>query len=109
MFFITLNNHLSRTSTAPWLFSAFDAEFNFSIDLAATKQSAKCPVFFTPEQDALKQDWLASSHSPATGWLNPPYSNIFPWIEKAREEQQKGFTTCFFVFADSSSRWWPQG
>ena len=105
----TDKEYRDQTSTIPWLFSAFDAEFNFSIDLAATKQSAKCQVFFTPEQDALKQDWLASSNSPATGWLNPPYSNIFPWIEKATEEQKKGFTTCVFVFMDASSRWWPQG
>lgn len=96
-----------QTSTVPWLFAAFDAESNFSIDLAATDLSAKCSRYFTPKEDALKQDWLASAGNPATGWLNPPYSNIYPWIEKAEQEQKKGFTTCFLVFMDASSKWWP--
>lgn len=107
----TKEEYRDQTSTVPWLFAALDDEFDFSIDLAATKLSAKCGVYFTPETDSLKQDWRASVPplSSASGWLNPPYSNILPWIEKAQQEQKLGFTTCFLVFSDSSSKWWPQG
>lgn len=107
----TKEEYRDQTSTVPWLFAALDDEFDFAIDLAATSMSAKCGVYFTPETDSLKQDWFASVPplSSATGWLNPPYSKILPWIEKAQQEQEKGFTTCFLVFADSSSEWWPQG
>lgn len=107
----TKKEYRDQTSTVPWLFAALDSEFNFSIDLAATDISAKCNVYFTPETDSLKQSWKNSVPvgKTATGWLNPPYSDIHPWIEKAEQEQQQGFTTCFLVFSDSSSKWWPQG
>ncbi len=100
-----------QTSTTDWLFAAFDAEFQFGIDLAATDESAKCAVYFTPEIDALGQNWLASVPplANATGWLNPPYSNILPWVQHARREQQKGFTTVFLVPNDCSGEWWPEG
>lgn len=105
----TNEEYRDQTSTVPWLFAALDAEFDFGIDLAATDLSAKCPVYFTPKDDALTQDWLASVPplSSATGWLNPPYSNIFPWIHHAITEQQKGFTTVFLVPMDCSGEWWP--
>lgn len=96
-----------HTSTPLWLYAACDSEFNFSIDLAATTLSAKHKNFFTKEIDALKQNWLKSAGKNKAGWLNPPYSNILPWIEKAEEEQKLGFTTCFLVFMDASCEWWP--
>lgn len=107
----TDEEYRDQTSTTPWCFAAFDAEFRFGIDLAATDISAKCDCYFTPETDSLSQDWLGSVPplANATGWLNPPYSNILPWMKKARLEQKKGFTTCFLVPADSSGEWWPEG
>ncbi|MGY5706838.1 DNA N-6-adenine-methyltransferase [Vibrio antiquarius] len=107
----TNEEYRDQTSTVPWLFAALDAEFQFGIDLAATDKSAKCAVYFTPETDSLSQDWLASVPplANATGWLNPPYSNILPWVQHARQEQQKGFTTVFLVPNDCSGEWWPEG
>jgi len=96
-----------HTSTPLWLYAANDSEFNFSLDLAATELSAKHKNFFTKEINALEQDWLKSAGKVKAGWLNPPYSNILPWIEKAEQEQRRGFTTCFLVFMDSSCEWWP--
>lgn len=100
-----------RTSTPDWLFAAYDADYHFSIDLAASEISAKCPTFFTKEMDGLAQSWrdqaLNLDPQNPSGWLNPPYSNILPWIRKAREEQRNGFTTVFLVMMDCSVEWWP--
>lgn len=106
----TNEEYRDQTSTTPWLFAALDVEFQFGIDLAATDKSAKCTTYFTPKHDALTQDWLASVPplANATGWLNPPYSDILPWIRHARKEQQKGFTTVFLVPNDCSGQWWPE-
>lgn len=109
-----LNNHASKsnpnfrnqTSTPEWVFQAFNAEFDFSLDAAATKESAKCSAYFTPETDGLNQDWSKESKN-KTVWVNPPYSDIGPWMQKAKEEQAKGVTTCLFVPHDNRAQWWP--
>ena len=38
-------------------FKGLDSEFHFDLDAAATPKSAKCSSYFTPDDDALKQDW----------------------------------------------------
>ncbi|ELJ8564038.1 phage N-6-adenine-methyltransferase [Vibrio cholerae] len=107
----TDKEYRDHTSTVPWLFAALDAEFQFGIDLAATHLSAKVRTYFTKEMNALTKNWKESvpAGENATGWLNPPYSDILPWIKQARREQQNGFTTVFLVPNDCSGEWWPQG
>ncbi|MGL1310986.1 DNA N-6-adenine-methyltransferase [Vibrio parahaemolyticus] len=107
----TKEEYRDQTSTVPWLFAAFDAEFQFGIDLAATHKSAKVKTYFTKEINGLGKNWKASvpAGANATGWLNPPYSNILPWMQQARLEQQQGFTTVFLVPNDCSGEWWPEG
>ncbi|EGR2744190.1 adenine methyltransferase [Vibrio parahaemolyticus] len=113
----TLNNHGSltdkefrdQTSTPDWLFQAYNAEFDFDVDAAATKESAKCPIYFTPETDGLGQDWAGAviPFKRTTVWVNPPYSDIGPWMLKAKEEQAKGVTTVLLVPHDNRAEWWP--
>jgi len=38
-------------------FRALDAEFHFTVDVCASKENAKCPAYFTKEQDGLAQEW----------------------------------------------------
>lgn len=38
-------------------FDELNAEFHFTLDVAATERSAKCANFFTPETDGLAQSW----------------------------------------------------
>lgn len=66
--------------TPPEIFEPLDREFRFTLDAAASKETAKCGRFFTKEEDGLKQDW--SGH---TVWVNPPYSRgqIKLWTSKA--------------------------
>lgn len=39
------------------VFDRLDAEFHFALDAAATEKSAKCPNYYTPETDGLKNSW----------------------------------------------------
>jgi len=99
------------TQTPPWLFAAFNSLYHYDIDLAALPQSAHCSRYYTPEIDALKQNWrndLAHIQKP-TGWLNPPFSDILPWKQKCLEEQEKGFTTTLFVPRENRAQWWVAG
>lgn len=53
----------------------------FDFDLAATAENTQAAQFFTPEMDSLWQVW---NNLAGNLWLNPPYKNIAPWVEKAR-------------------------
>jgi DNA N-6-adenine-methyltransferase (Dam)/AT hook motif len=56
-------------STPQDFFDHLDAEFHFTLDVCATAENAKCPRYFSPEQDGLAQDW-----GTAIVWMNCPYS-----------------------------------
>lgn len=38
-------------------FDRLNEEFRFALDAAATDKSAKCPAYYTPETDGLKNPW----------------------------------------------------
>lgn len=67
------------------VFDALNTEFNFTLDPCATKETAKCKKYFTPEIDGLKQSWQGERV-----FCNPPYgSEIKKWVKKCWEESQK--------------------
>lgn len=43
--------------TPQGLFNRLNKEFNFTFDICASKENAKCPRYYTKEEDALKQEW----------------------------------------------------
>lgn len=49
------------------LFQPLDEEFHFTLDVCATPENAKCPSYYTEEDDALIQEWHG------TCWMNPPF------------------------------------
>lgn len=70
-------------------YDKLNSEFGFNLDPCATRETAKCKTYFTPESDGLKQDW--GGH---TVFCNPPYGRaIRDWVKKCYEESQKPNTT----------------
>lgn len=78
-----------------------------SFDLAASKENAKAPDYYTAEQDSLKQDWHKLD-ALNNGWLflNPPFANIEPWAEKCAAEMKLGACILFLVPASVDSVWY---
>lgn len=76
--------------TPPWLFAWLDDRFRFDIDLAASDDNCLVDKFFTVDTDALARPW---SKLGRRGFLNCPYSKIDPWVDKAVDEQARGFLT----------------
>lgn len=77
---------------------------DFSADLAASEGNAVAAIYYTVEDDSLK-----SSHKWDFGgwsWLNPPFSNIAPWVEKASKEAMQGANIAMLVPASVGSNWW---
>ncbi|NCP63187.1 MAG: phage N-6-adenine-methyltransferase [Paraglaciecola sp.] len=97
--------------TDPVIFNALNKEFNFGIDLAASKNNALLPVFFTKELDALKMDWSTSFRTLGTknAFCNPPYGKgyIKRFFNKAIEQKSKGVTSVFLVPATLDAQWLP--
>lgn len=69
-----------RATTAE-VFMPLHTEFRFTLDVAASAENAKCPKFFTAEDNGLTQPWTNERV-----WCNPPYSHIEPWLIKAWDE-----------------------
>jgi phage N-6-adenine-methyltransferase len=95
----------SDWETPQYLFDALNKEFNFGLDACATKENAKCPIYFSLEDklDGLELSWHSMT---GTAWLNPPYGkDIAKWVKKAWEESTKMIVVCLLP-ARTDTRWW---
>jgi phage N-6-adenine-methyltransferase len=62
-------------------FEELNRRYKFTLDVCAIQENAKCPVFFSPDQNGLIQRWSGVC------WMNPPYGKeIGLWVEKAYTE-----------------------
>lgn len=93
-----------KWETPPDLFARLDAEFDFTLDAAASHENAKCADFFTPQDDALTIDWRGRV------WCNPPYGRgVDAWVAKAEwEVHHMGGAECVVMLLPGSidTGWW---
>lgn len=90
--------------TPEFVFAYYDQRFDFNLDMAASESNSLCGNYFTEESSALDTDW--TDYPTGNVWLNPPYSDIKPWIEKVIEVSS--ITDQSFVVlipADTSVKW----
>ena len=93
------------------LFDPLDREFEFLLDVAATPENTRCPLYITAEEDALSIGWaeFAGSRHGFAAWMNPPYGrDIGRWLAKAAAEREHGVTTVCLLPARTDTRWWHQ-
>lgn len=60
--------------TPPDLFAQLDAEFGFTVDVAANVANAKCAAFYGPASPLDVQDALSTDWGSFRCWMNPPYA-----------------------------------
>jgi phage N-6-adenine-methyltransferase len=91
----------------PWsLIRAIEARWgSLTIDLAARADNAKAPLFITPEEDSLKQDW-STRIGDGLAWLNPPFGDIAPWAAKC--SQAFGTSIIMLTPASIGSEWFAE-
>jgi phage N-6-adenine-methyltransferase len=101
-------------STPQWLFDKLNKEHGpFDIDLCATKENSKCNAhaidylndIYTHELSGSFIEGYPLSELGGTAFMNPPYSNPLPFVEKAWEDSKHCKIVCL-VKCDSSTRWW---
>jgi phage N-6-adenine-methyltransferase len=89
---------LFSSATDEWatptaFFAKLNRRYRFTLDPCATPANAKCPLYFTKEQDGLKQDW--GTHRV---FCNPPYGRaIGAWARNCFEASQRGALVALFV------------
>lgn len=107
-----MNPALFSSATDEWatpidLLEALRSQFDFELDVCATKENAKAPRFFTREQDGLKQVWRSVDGKPCVCWMNPPYGRTIKfWIAKAAESAAQGATVVCLLPARTDTKWW---
>ena len=98
--------YMPQAKTVEWetpqgLYDMLDAEFGFTLDVCATKDNFKHKNYFTPEQDALQQEWKGVC------WMNPPYGRgLDKWMKKAYESSLEGATVVCLVQSSTDTNWW---
>ena len=87
---MAINEALFSSASCEWttpqdFFDKWDAKYHFDLDCCATVENAKCPRYFTKEDDAFKHKWTGRV------WMNPPYGKeIGKWMQKAYESVRSG-------------------
>ena len=82
------------------LFDKLNNEFQFTLDVCATPENAKCDNFYTKEQDGLKYPWKGAV------WCNPPYGRgIGQWVRRALFASVSGSTVVMLLPARTDTKW----
>jgi phage N-6-adenine-methyltransferase len=95
-----------RSLTGEWgtpqaFFDRLDAEFGFTLDVAAQAGNAKCARYFTPEVNGLAQPWEGVC------WCNPPYGKtIGLWVAKAHDSALLGACVVCLLPVRTDTQWW---
>jgi hypothetical protein len=83
----SLNDHVETPTD---LYNTLNKEFKFKFD--------PCPLH--SKFDGLQTKWKKSN------FINPPYSDISPWLEKAVEEMNNGNLSVFLIPVRTQTKYW---
>jgi site-specific DNA-methyltransferase (adenine-specific) len=103
---MTIAPVLYSSATDEWptprdFFARLDRRYRFTLDPCATPDNAVCPLYFTREQDGLKQDW--GTHRV---FCNAPYGRqLGAWVRKCFEASQAGALVVALLPARTDTRW----
>jgi phage N-6-adenine-methyltransferase len=84
-----VDDSIDDRETPPCVFDPLHAEFDFTLDAASSHQNRKCEHhctlhgFFFGERQITSDNGLRHSWHRERVWVNPPFSELRPWVEKA--------------------------
>lgn len=90
-------------ATPQSFFDTLNAEFSFTLDVAALPDTAKCRRFFTPDDDGLHQNWVGE-----TFFMNPPYGrgqDVYSWVKKAYNSALAGSVGVCLLPVSGDTKW----
>jgi phage N-6-adenine-methyltransferase len=86
------------------LFKPLNKVYRFTLDAAAEHYNAKLPNYISPHMDSMNTEWYGRV------FLNPPFSNVKPWMWRAIRQVEKldrsvELVTCV-IPASVGAAWW---
>ncbi len=88
-------------ATPQKFFDKYNDIYNFTLDVCANDDNAKCTKYFTIEDNGLAHTWVGVC------WMNPPYGReIGEWMKKAYESSLQGATVVCLVPSRTDTKWW---
>lgn len=98
---VHFSSKTDKHATPQDFFDAQNKKWNFTLDVCASDDNAKCELYFTEEDDGLAQEWTGIC------WMNPPYGrDIKKWMRKAYESSLNGATVVCLVPSRTDTIWW---
>jgi phage N-6-adenine-methyltransferase len=109
-----LTAHDERIARQEWrtpddFWRAIHSEFDFQLDAAASPDNARCPKYYTAEQDSLSESCQWITDEVRRVWINPGFNNIGPWCAKAHREvagKGSGAAVVILSLVSPSTEWW---
>jgi phage N-6-adenine-methyltransferase len=92
-----MKNIRDEWRTPEYLFEILDNEFNFTVDACAKQENRLCERYW---KDCLKESWEGEKV-----FMNPPYSNPRPFIQKAYDESLNCLVVAL-IKCDPSTKLW---
>ena len=96
-----LTSNSDEWTTPQWLFDRLNERFQFTIDVAATRENRLCDAWYDSRDDGLTQSWEGERV-----FCNPPYSQISLWAHKFAFEAKSASLIVALVPARVDTRWW---
>ena len=75
----------------------------FVMDLAANATNTAASGWYGERENALAEDWNWLHEHDGWAWLNPPYADIKPWVEKASLSRAN---IAMLIPASVGANWW---
>ena len=100
----TFANQFHNWETPQYIIDYFGP---FDVDLAATAETAKAPVFFTPENSLLDAGpaALRAALSSRSCWINPPYGEMDAWVPFILRCAYQGSDVTALLPANTDTAW----
>jgi phage N-6-adenine-methyltransferase len=96
------NGNGREWETPPEIFLPLHKEFDFTVDVAASRKNAKLSRYYTEKKNGLRQDWGGERV-----WLQPPYGReIYAWTRKAVSEHRRAEKIVALLPASTDLAWW---
>ncbi|MDP8184380.1 phage N-6-adenine-methyltransferase [Phocoenobacter skyensis] len=99
--------------TPPYFFNWLNLIYEFNVDGCAVEENALCHTWIGSDnyhKDFLTFDLMGFISDymdyPFRFFVNPPYSNIKPFVERAIELMKYGNTVVMLLPADKSTQWY---
>ncbi|MDY0650375.1 phage N-6-adenine-methyltransferase [Pasteurella multocida] len=101
--------------TPKYVFNWLDRRFYFLIDGCASEHNARCSTYIGDGINAAAPDFLTfepleqvieTAEATLRIFVNPPYSNPLPFVQRAAELRNAGYLVVMLLPADKSTKWY---